>query len=108
MPPRRKEKTIDEHAGRQFSTKVLLVRPVPAVRPGNPPDRLFRERNRVLTCGFAERSGPVVIPRMNEPLLLHLPRDQGARPDRERQRKLGIRWKPALNAFSLAFEGRVN
>jgi hypothetical protein len=33
--------------------------------------------------------------------------DAFARPERTRQGALDIRWKPALNAFAITFEGRV-
>ncbi len=38
---------------------------------------------------------------------MRLPRRDGPGPDRHRQRRWTMRWKPALNAFDLAFEGRL-
>jgi hypothetical protein len=38
---------------------------------------------------------------------MSLPGDPVARPDRPRRARWAMRWKPALNAFAITFNGRI-
>ena len=104
---------VHRHAGEEASggdsyvgVGVARVRAVPPVRPGNPSDRVLNERHRI-----TQRPDPSRCPgerpfpqRASRPQMYLAVR--ALNPTGKGRARWVMRWKPALNAFSIAFEGR--
>jgi hypothetical protein len=87
---------------------VDRVRAVPGLRRGEPPDHLHDQRDRVAQCSVpAGDPCPRALPDRAGRPQMPLPGDQIARPNRPWRGRWVIRWKPALNAFAITFEGRI-
>lgn len=89
--------------------RLVRVRTVPGLRRRNPSSHLQHERHRIRqrplpACGqgqgpFPHRAGRPEMP---------LPRHPGAGPTGKGRARWATRWKPALNAFAITFDGRIN
>jgi putative transposase len=89
--------------------RLERVHTVPGLRCRDPARDLQHERDRVdqralpPSCtrarAFPERHGRAEVP---------LPRHTALDPTGRGKARWGMRWKPALNAFAIAFEGRIH
>ena len=86
------------------------VRAVPRLRRRDPPDRLHDQRDRVAsTPGSAGPSAPAgTSPTKQAALKCVYMAVMSLDPTGKGRKRWTMRWKPALNAFDIAFDGRLS
>jgi putative transposase len=89
--------------------RLERVRAVPGLRRRNPAGHLQHQRHRIRQRPLPERGqGPGPFPHRAGGPEMPLPRHPGTGPHRQRQARWATRWKPALNASAISFDGKIN